>query len=48
MPIVGVAWEGACTNHQSTVVRGRNAGLDPELVGLTGFALANALDFRRV
>ena len=48
MPVVGVAGEGACAHHQTALVRDGNAGLNAELVGLPGFPLADALDFRGV
>ena len=46
--VVGVAGEGARADHQAALVGDGDAGLDAELVGLAGFALADALDLRCV
>ena len=44
--IVRVAGKGPCPNHQAAFVGHGDTGLDAELVGLAGFALADALNFR--
>ena len=46
MTIVGVAGEGARPNHQAALVGHGDVGLDSELMGFAGFALADAFDFR--
>ena len=46
--VVGIAGKGSCPNHQATLVGHGNTGLDAELVRFPGFALADALDFRRM
>jgi len=44
--VVGIAGERSCSDHQAALVGHGDTGLDPELVGFPGFALADALDFR--
>ena len=44
--VVRVAGKGSGTDHQAALVGHGDTGLDAKLVGLPGFALADALDFR--
>ena len=44
--VIRIARERAGADHQPVLVGHGNADLDPEFVGLPGFAFANALDFR--
>ena len=46
--VVGVAREGARTQHQAMLVGDHHRALDPELVGLACFPLADAFNLRRV
>jgi len=48
MAIVRVAGERPRTDDQPLLLRNRETDLDTELVGLSGFALADAFDFRGV
>lgn len=46
--VIRVTWKGPGSHDQVAFEGGGNAHLDPELVGLSAFALANALDLRGV
>ena len=48
MTVVRVAREGPRADDQAALVGDSDTGFDAEFVGLPGFALADAFDFRRM
>ncbi len=46
VPVVRVSGKRTRPDHKTALVRNRDAGFDAKVVGLPGFALADALHFR--